>query len=158
LAMAMFASDAGISLTHVPYKGATQAATDVAGGQIPVAFQGLGTVAALVRGGQVKLLGVTTEKRLPSFPDVPTVSESGLPGFHFNSWFAILAPAGAPKDIVARLNAEVLKALADPDVRRRLDEVGLAPRGSSAEELRAMTRDQLAKYGAVIKEMGIVNE
>ena len=107
LAMAMFASAAGISLTHVPYKGATQAATDVAAGQIPVAFQGLGTVAALVRGGQVKLLGVTTEKRLPQFPDVPTVSESGLPGFFFNSWFAMLAPAGTPKEIIARLNAEV---------------------------------------------------
>ncbi len=84
LAMAMFASGAGISLTHVPYKGATQAATDVAGGQIPVAFQGLGTVAALVRGGQVRLLGVTTPTRLPQFPDVPTVSESGLPGFFFD--------------------------------------------------------------------------
>jgi tripartite-type tricarboxylate transporter receptor subunit TctC len=156
--MAIFASEAGISLTHVPYKGATQAATDVAGGQIPVAFQGLGTVAALVRGGQVKLLGVSTEKRLPQFPDVPTISESGLPGFLFNSWFAILTPAGTPKDIVARLNAEVLKALADPEVRRKLDEVGLAPRGSSAEELGAMTRDQLAKYARVIKQMGIAIE
>jgi tripartite-type tricarboxylate transporter receptor subunit TctC len=158
LAMALFASEAGISLTHVPYKGATQAATDVAGGQIPVAFQGLGTVAALVRGGQVKLLGVSTEKRLPQFPDVPTVSESGLPGFLFNSWFAILTPAGTPKDIVARLNAEVLKALADPEVRGKLEEVGLAPRGSSAEELAIMTRSQLAKYARVIKQMGIVNE
>src|ERR1700729_3583866 len=120
LAMALFASEAGISLTHVPYKGATQAATDVAGGQIPVAFQGLGTVASLVRGGQVKLLGVTTERRLPSFPDVPTVSESGLPGFFFNSWFAILAPAGTPKEIVARLNAEALKALADSQARKKL--------------------------------------
>jgi tripartite-type tricarboxylate transporter receptor subunit TctC len=83
LAMAMFASAAGISLTHVPYKGATQAATDVAAGQIPVGFQGLGTVAALVRGGQLKLIGVTTEKRLPQFSDVPTVAESGLPGFYF---------------------------------------------------------------------------
>src|ERR1700744_970503 len=158
LAMAMFASEAGISLTHVPYKGATQAATDVAGGQIPVAFQGLGTVAALVRGGQVKLLGVTTEKRLPSFPDVPTVSESGLPGFFFNSWFAILTPAGTPKEIVARLNAEVLKALADPEVRQKLEELGFAVRGSSPEELGAMTRAQLAKYARVIKEMGIVIE
>jgi tripartite-type tricarboxylate transporter receptor subunit TctC len=158
LAMAMFASAAGISLTHVPYKGATQAATDVAAGQIPVAFQGLGTVAALVRGGQLKLLGVTTEKRLPQFPDVPTVSESGLPGFLFNSWFAILAPAGTPKEIVARLNAEVLKAVGDPDVRHRLEELGFAVRGSSPEELRVMTRDQLAKYARVIKEMGIANE
>jgi tripartite-type tricarboxylate transporter receptor subunit TctC len=158
LAMAMFASEAGISLTHVPYKGATQAATDVAAGQIPVAFQGLGTVAGLVRGGQVKLLGVTTEKRLPQFADVPTVSESGLPGFLFNSWFAIVTPAGAPKDVIDRLHAEVLKALADPEVLGRLEEVGLAPRGSSPEELRNMTRDQLARYGRVIKEMGIVDE
>ena len=158
LAMAMFASEAGISLTHVPYKGATQAATDVAGGQIPVAFQGLGTVAALVRGGQVKLLGVTTERRLPSFPDVPTVSESGLPGFFFNSWFAILAPAGTPKEIVARLNVEVLKALADSQVRQKLEELGFAVRGSSPAELGTLTRAQLAKYARVIKEMGIAIE
>jgi tripartite-type tricarboxylate transporter receptor subunit TctC len=158
LAMAMFASEAGISLTHVPYKGATQAAMDVAGGQIPVAFQGLGTVAALVRSGQVKLLGVTTEKRLPSFPDVPTVSESGLPGFFFNSWFTIMTPAGTSKEIVARLNAEVLKALADPQVRQKLEELGFAVRGSSPAELNAMTRAQLAKYARVIKEMGIVIE
>jgi tripartite-type tricarboxylate transporter receptor subunit TctC len=95
---------------------------------------------------------------LPQFPEVPTVSESGLPGFLFNSWFAILAPAGTPKDIVARLNAEVLKAVSNPDVRHRLEELGFAVRGSSAEELRAMTRDQLAKYARVIKEMGIANE
>jgi tripartite-type tricarboxylate transporter receptor subunit TctC len=158
LAMAMFASEAGISLTHVPYKGATQAAMDVAGGQIPVAFQGLGTVAALVRSSQVKLLGVTTEKRLPSFPDVPTVSESGLPGFFFNSWFTIMTPAGTPKEIIARLNAEVLKALADPQVRQKLEELGFAVRGSSPEELDTMTRAQLAKYARVIKEMGIVIE
>jgi tripartite-type tricarboxylate transporter receptor subunit TctC len=155
LAMAMFASGAGISLTHVPYKGATQAATDVAAGQIPVAFQGLGTVTALVRGDQVKLIGVTTQARLAQFPDVPTVSESGLPGFLFNSWFAIVAPAGTPKDIVTRLNQEVLKALADPETRRKLDEQGLAIRGSSPEELRVLTRDQLARYGKLIEEMGI---
>jgi len=158
LAMAMFASAAGISLTHVPYKGATQAAADVVAGQIPVAFQGLGTVAAMVRGGQVRLIGVCTEKRLPSFPDVPTVNESGLPGFFFNSWFAMLAPAGTPKEIVARLNAEVLKALADGDVRHKLEELGFAIRGSSPDELGSMTRDQLAKYARVIKEMGISNE
>jgi tripartite-type tricarboxylate transporter receptor subunit TctC len=158
LAMAMFASQAGISLTHVPYKGATQAATDVASGQIPVGFQGLGTVATLVRGGQLRLIGVTTPQRLPQFPDVPTVSESGLPGFLFNSWFAILAPAGTPKDIVARLNAEVLKALADPEVRSKLENLGFTVRGSSAEQLGAMTRDQLTKYARVIKEMGIASE
>ena len=158
LAMAMFASGAGISLTHVPYKGATQAATDVAAGQIPVGFQGLGTVAALVRGGQLRLIGVSTQKRLSQFPEVPTISESGLPGFAFNSWFAILAPAGTPKNIIARLNAEVLKALADADVRHKLEDLGFAVRGSSPEELGATTRDQLAKYARVMKEMGIANE
>jgi tripartite-type tricarboxylate transporter receptor subunit TctC len=158
LAMAMFASAAGISLTHVPYKGATQAATDVAAGQIPVSFEGLGTVAGLVHGGQVRLIGVSTPKRLPQFPDVPTVSESGLPGFVFNSWFAILAPAGTPKNIVARLNAEVLKAVGDEEVRHKLEGLGFVVRGSSPAELGAMTRDQLAKYARVIKEMGIGNE
>src|ERR1700744_1738186 len=158
LAMAMFASNAGITLTHIPYKGATQAAADVAAGQIPVAFQGLGTVAALVRGGQVRLIGVCTAKRLPQFPDVPTVDASGLPGFFFNSWFAILAPHGTPKQIVARLNAEVLKALGDAEVQHKLEDMGFAERGSSPEELAAMTRDQLAKYARLIKEMGISNE
>ena len=156
--MAMFASAAGISLTHVPYKGATQAATDVAAGQIPVGFQGLGTVAALVRGNSLKLIGVTTPNRLPQFPDVPTVAESGLPGFFFNSWFAILAPAGTPKEIIAKLNAEVLKAIADPDIRAKLENLGFTVRGSSAEELGALTREQLAKYARVMKEMGISNE
>src|SRR2546421_5102947 len=112
LAMAMFASAAGISLTHVPYKGATQAATDIAAGQIPVGFQGLGTVAALVRGGQLRLIGVTTQSRLPQFPDVPTVSESGLPGVVFTSSFAIIAPAGAPNDSVAPLNADAVNEVA----------------------------------------------
>ena len=158
LAMAMFASTARISMTHVPYKGATQAAADIAAGQIPVGFQGLGTVAALVRGGQVRLIGVCTPKPLPQFPDVPTVDQSGLPGFFFNSWFAILVPHGTPKEVVARLNAEVLKALSDPEVRHKLQDLGFTVRGSSPEELGTMTRDQLAKYARLIKQMGISNE
>lgn len=158
LAMALFAANAGISLTHVPYKGATQAAADVAAGQIPVGFQGLGTVAALVRGGQLRLIGVCTPKRLAQFAGVPTVDESGLPGFLFNSWFAMLVPARTPKDIVTRLHTEVVKALSDADVRRKLEELGFAVRGSSPDELGQMTRDQLAKYGRLIKEMGISNE
>lgn len=155
LAMELFAANAGISLTHVPYRGATQAAADVVSGQIPVSFQGLGTVAGLVRGEQVRLIGVTTEKRLPQFPDAPTVSESGMPGFLFNSWFAVLAPAGTPKEIVTRLNAEIRKALDDPETRRKLDEQGLVVRGSSPEELRVLTRDQLAKYAKLIADLGI---
>jgi len=158
IAMALFASSAGITLTHVPYKGATQAALDVAGGRVPVGFQGLATVTSLVKSGKLKLIGVTTPKRLPQYPDVPTVSESGLPGFEFNSWFTIMAPAGTPREIVARLNAEIVKALADPDVRSKLDAQGLTVRGSSAEELGSATREQLAKYAKLIKQAGITPE
>jgi tripartite-type tricarboxylate transporter receptor subunit TctC len=158
VAMALFASTAGISLTHIPYKGATQAALDVAAGQVPVAFQGLATVASLARGGKLKLIGVTTPARLPQFPEVPTVSESGLPGFEFNSWFAVMVPAGTPKDIIARLHAEILKALADADVREKLNAQGLTVRGSSPEELRKATAEQLAKYARLMKQAGIQAE
>ena len=158
IAMALFASNAGITLTHVPYKGATQAALDVAGGQVQVAFQGIATVASLVRGGKLKLIGVTTPARLPQFADVPTVAESGLPGFEFNSWFAVMAPAGTPPDIITRLNAEIAKALADPEVREKLAAQGLTIRGTSAQELGTATRDQLAKYARLIKQSNITLE
>jgi tripartite-type tricarboxylate transporter receptor subunit TctC len=158
LAMALFASQAGISLMHVPYRGATQAATDVAAQQVPVAFQGLATVTGFIAGGQVKLLGVTTAKRLPQFPDAPTVSESGLPGFTFDSWFTVMAPAGTPKPIIERLHGEILKALADADVRDKLYAQGLTVRGSSPEELRELTKQQLAKYERLIKDAGITAE
>jgi tripartite-type tricarboxylate transporter receptor subunit TctC len=158
IAMALFASTAGVSLTHVPYKGATQAALDVAAGQVPVSFQGLATVASLIRGGRLRLLGVTTRSRLAQFPDAPTISESGLPGFEFNSWFTIMAPAGTPKEIIARLNAEILKALVDPGVREKLNAQGLSVRGSSPEELGAATREQLAKYARLMKQAGVTIE
>ena len=92
--------------------------------------------------------------RHPQFPEVPTVSESGLPGFEFNSWFAIMVPAGTPKDIIARLHAEVVKALGDADVREKLNAQGLTPRGSSPEELRKATAEQLAKYARLMKQAG----
>ena len=158
IAMALFASSAGIRLTHVPYKGASQAALGVAAGEVPVAFQGLATVAGLVRGGKARLIGVTTPATLPQFPGVPTVSDSGLPGFEFNSWFTVMAPAGTPKEIIARLHAEIVKALADPDVREKLRDQGLTVRGTSPEDLATATRDQLARYARLFKEAGIKGE
>jgi tripartite-type tricarboxylate transporter receptor subunit TctC len=139
----------------VPYKGATQAAVGVAAGEVPVGMQGLGTAAGLVRSGKLRLIGVSTPARLASFPDVPTISESGLPGFEFRSWFVVVAPAGTPKAIVARLNAEIRKALALPDVREKLVAQGFTVMGSSPEELGAATKDQLARYGALMKQAGI---
>jgi len=111
-----------------------------------------------VRGGKLKLIGVTTPARLPQFTDVPTVAESGMPGFEFNSWFAVMAPAGTPSDIITRLNAEIAKALADPEVREKLTAQGLTIRGSSPQELRTATRDQLAKYARLIKQSNITLE
>jgi tripartite-type tricarboxylate transporter receptor subunit TctC len=158
IAMALFASNANIKLTHVPYKGASQAALGVAAGEVPVAFQGLATVVGLVRGGKERLIGVTTKAPLAQFPGVPTVSESGMPGFEFNSWFTVMAPAGTPKEIIARLNAEIVKALADPDVRAKLLDQGLTVRGTSPEELGTLTREQLARYAKLIREAGIKAE
>jgi len=155
VAMELFASTAGILLTHVPYKGATQAAVGVAAGEVQVAFQGLATVTGLIKSGKLRLLGVTTAQRLSQFPEVPTVSESGLPGFEFNSWATVVAPAGTPKQIVAFLNAEVVRALAVPEVRSKLVAQGLTPRGSTPEELAQSTREQLARYATLIKQAGI---
>ncbi len=158
IAMALFASQAGVSLTHVPYKGASQAAVGLAGHEVQAEFQGIATVNALIRGGKLKLIGVTTPKRMPQFPDVPTVAESGLSGFEFNSWFAMMAPAGTPKAIVQTLHAEAVKALADPDVREKLQGLGLTPRGTSPDDLGKAMRAQLARYGALIKQAGITAE
>jgi tripartite-type tricarboxylate transporter receptor subunit TctC len=158
IAMAMFASQTGLQLRHVPYKGATQAAMGVAGKEVDAAFQGIATVASLVKAGKLRLIGVTTAKRLPQFADVPTVSESGLPGFEFNSWFAIMAPAGTPKNIARRISVEVQKALTDPEVREKLATNGLTPRGTTPEELGKLMRAQYTKYGALIKQNNITAE
>jgi tripartite-type tricarboxylate transporter receptor subunit TctC len=155
IAMALFASQAGVQMTHVPYKGATQAAMGVAGNEVLTAFQGIATVNSLIKSGKVRLIGVTTPRRMPQFADVPTVSESGLPGFQFNSWATLMAPAGTPQPIVHAMAAAVQKVLADPEVREKLIAQGLTPRGTTPEELGTATRAQLAKYGALIKQNGI---
>lgn len=158
MAMALFASQAGLQLTHVPYKGATQAAVGLAGREVDAEFQGIATVNALVKAGKLRLLAVSTPKRLSQFPEVPTVAESGLPGFEFNSWFAIMAPAGTPKAIVQRVQSEVVKALGDAGVREQLMAQGLTPRGSSPEELATALRAQLARYDALIRQAGITGD
>jgi tripartite-type tricarboxylate transporter receptor subunit TctC len=158
IAMALFASQAGVQLTHVPYKGATQAAVGVAGHEVQVAFQGIATVNALIKAGKLRLIAVTTPKRLPQFPDVPTVSESGLSGFEFNSWFALMAPASTPKPILQKLHAEIVKAIADPAIKDQLLGLGLSPRGTSPDELSADLKTQFAKYGNLIKQANISTE
>jgi len=158
IAAALFASQAGVQMQHVPYKGATQAAVGVAAGEVKVAFQGLATVSSLIAGGKLRLIGVTTPARHPRFADVPTVAESGLPGFEFNSWFTLMAPAGTPGAIVNRLQSEVVKALADPELKAKFDNLGLTPRGTTAEQLAAATLEQFAKYQRLIKAAAITAE
>lgn len=155
IAMALFASQAGVQMQHVPYKGATQAALAVASGEVVAAMQGISTVTPLVKSGKLRLIGVTTPRRMAQFPDVPTVSESGLAGFEFNSWFAMMAPAGTPLAIRTMLAQEVKKALQDPQVRAKLDKQGLTPRGSTPQELGEATKGQLLKYGELIRRNGI---
>ena len=158
VAMALFASSAGVQMTHVPYKGASQAAVGVAGGEVGVAFEGLATVTSLVASRRLKLLAVSSKAPLPQYPGVPTVATSGLPGYQFESWFTIVAPAGTPKPIVDRLNAEIVKALKDPEVIEKFRAQGLTPRGSSPQELGVATRDQLSRYATLMKNAGIVAE
>lgn len=155
IAMALFASQAGVSMTHVPYKGATQAAMGVGGNEVHAAFQGIATVSSLIKAGKVRLIGVTTPARMPQYPDVPTVAESGLPGFEFNSWFAVMAPAGTPKPILQFVAAQIDKALKDAEVRDRLNALGLTPRGTTPDALGTAMRAQLSRYGKLIKEAGI---
>jgi tripartite-type tricarboxylate transporter receptor subunit TctC len=155
IAMALFANQAGVQLTHVPYKGATQAAVGVAGHEVQAAFQGIATVHSLVKAGKLKLIAVCTPKRLSQFPDIPTVSESGLSGYEFNSWFALMAPAATPKPVVQRLHQETVKALSDPAVREQLMAQGLTPRGASPEELATALSQQLARYEALFRQAGI---
>jgi len=155
IAMAMFASRAGINVTHVPYKGATPAAVAVAGAEVDAAFQGLGTVTSLIQGGKLRLLAVSTPKRLPQYPNVPTVAETGLPDFHFNSWFAMVAPKGTPKEIIDRLHAAMRSALDDPDTNAKLVSLGITVRGTSPEEFGRAIGEQYALYRKVIQANNI---
>ena len=152
IAMALFAQRTGIDLVHVPYKGATPAAIAAAAGQVEVSYQGLGTVTSLIQGGKLRLLAVSTPERLTQYPDVPTVVQAGISDFFFNSWFAMIAPVGTPKPIIDKLNAEMQKALTDPQTRERLVALGVTIRGTSAVEFSQATEKQYALYGKLIKD------
>ena len=152
---ALFAAHTGIDMQHVPYRGASQAAQDVAGNQVDVTVQGIATVAALAKGGKLKLIGVMADQRHPEYPDTPTLKEAGINGFDYSTWFGMTAPKGTPKEIVDRLQAEVVKALADPEVRQRYAALGLKANGTTPDVMLANVREQLARYGKAIKDNNI---
>ena len=157
VAMELFKARGGVFMTHIPYRGASAAALDVATGQVDASFSGLPTVFTLIRSGKLKAIGIASPRRSAVLPDVPTVAEF-LPGFEFYSSFSLVAPAGTPKDIVARLNAEVVKAVSAPDVRDKLVAQGFSVVASSPDDLQKTTKDQLERYGKLFRQVGIKAE
>ena len=155
---ALFAAHTGIDIKHVPYKGASQAALDVAGGQVDVTFQGIATVAALAKGGKLRLIGVMADVRHAEYPQSLTLKEQGIQGFDFSTWFTLAAPTNTPRDIVDRLQREVVKALADPEIRERYAALGLRPNGTTPEQVTGLVREQLARYGKAIRDNRITAE
>ncbi len=150
----LFKTMTGIDMTHVPYKGRASAIPDLLGGRVTMMFDNMPSSLPLVKDGKLRALGVTSAKRSAAAPDIPTLAEQGLAGFEAVSWFALFAPAGTPKAFIDRLQGEVKKILASPDVARKLAEAGLEVVGSTPEELAAYQRAEIAKWAKVVKDSG----
>jgi len=155
LACEMFNIQAGIKATHVPYKGTGPATTALLAGEIDYIFEALGSAASHIRAGTVRPIVVTSAKRSPSFSDIPTAMESGLPGFEVTSWYGLWAPAGTPRAVVQKLQAAVAKAFDDPEMKDLWFRLGAEPGGSSPEEFRDLVGRDVGKWGKVVREAGI---
>lgn len=151
---AMFATMAGIELSHVPYKGSGQAMQDVLAGRVKVTFAGVPNVINQVRDGRLRALGVTGAQRWPDLPDVPTIAEAGVPGYEASLWLALFGPAGLPEAIVNRLAGALEKALADPDTVHKLRTAGIAPAFMAPKEFGRFVHAEYDKWGKVVKETG----
>ncbi len=155
LAGELFKRLANIELQHVPYRGAAPGLNDLIPGRIDSFFNNIAPVVPLMNQGQVRGLAVTTAKRSAAAPDVPTIAESGLPGFDVPGWYAIFVPAKTPNEIVAKMNADINTALADPGIKSRLEALGLFVGGSTPDALGTYLKAEIAKWGPIIKEAGI---
>lgn len=145
---------AGVKFQHVPYRGAAQAATDVIGNRVELYMSSVPTLLGHIRSEKLRPLAITSGKRVPDLPDVPTLMELGYKDINVVTWFGLLAPAGTPKDIVAKLNAEFNKALQDPELRKKLNGEGAEPEGSTPEKFAALIRDEIPRWGKVVTESG----
>ena len=152
LATLLYESMAGIQMTHVPYKGFAPALTDILGGQVQLMMNSIVALAPQIKAGKVRALAVSSKTRSSVLPDVPTMSEAGVTGYEAGSWYGILVPAGTPRDIVQRLNAEIVRAVKQPDVRERLAAEGADSIGSTPEEFAAHIKIEMARLGKVIRE------
>jgi tripartite-type tricarboxylate transporter receptor subunit TctC len=144
----------GVDMQHVPYKGSGPALTDLMGGQVQLMFDSLPSSISHVKSGKLRAIAVTTAKRASALPNVPTIAESGVPGFDISTWYGIWAPAGTPKEIVNRLSGEIAKIVKIPDVRERLAGLGAEPVGNSPDEFAAYCRSELAKWAKIVKASG----
>ena len=151
----MFASMTGVKMKHVPYKGSGGAANDLVAGVVESSFAGVPNAMAQVPAGRLKALAVTTSKRIPQLPDVPTMQEAGVPGYNASVWLGLLAPAGTPKEVVMKLNAEIAKVLSAADTKKELYAAGVEADISSPEALNALMVQELDRWGKVIKDAGI---
>jgi tripartite-type tricarboxylate transporter receptor subunit TctC len=155
LAGEMFKVMTGTDITHVPYKGAAPATADLIGGQVQIAFGGTTNVLPHVKAGRLRALATATLKRTPFAPDLPTLDESGLTGFESTAWLGLLAPAATPRDVVARINAEAVKAIRQPETQEKLFAQGIEGVGNTPVEFAGFIRDEIAKWGKVVKAAGI---
>ncbi len=154
MSMELFKLMTGTKITHVPYKGSAPALVDLIGGHVMMIFDNTPNVLPHVKGGKVKAIAVTSLKRSELAPEVPTVDESGVKGFEVSVWFGVVAPASTPRDIVSRLNSEISKIIAMPDVRQRFVNGGVTPIGGTAEQFTEHIRNEVAKWGKVVKATG----
>ncbi len=151
----LFALTAGIKLVHVAYRGEAPALNDLIGGQIPMMFSNLSAVIGNVKAGTLRALAVTSAERVAAAPEIPTVAEQGLPGFEAATWFALVAPAGTPRDIVMRLNAEANRLFAQADTRQRFADLGMTIGSQAPEQLDTLIKSEIAKWSKVIKDADI---
>ena len=154
LAGELFKVMTGVQMAHVPYKGSAPALADLAGGQVQLMFDNLPSSLQLIKGGKLRALAVTSAQRSSALPDLPTVAEAGLPGFEATSWFGLLAPAGTPPEVVARINGEVAKWLASPEAKDKLAAQGAIAAGGSADDFTRHIAAETAKWQKVVKESG----
>ena len=151
----LFQKAAAVKTQHVPYKGASQALTDVISGNVELYMSSVPTLLGHIKQGKLRALAVSSAKRVDDLPNVPTINESGYAGFNAVTWFGLLAPAGTPKDVVARLNAEFNKALQQAELRKKLGEEGADPAGGTPEQFASLIKDDITRWGKVVKESGV---
>ncbi|WP_457282855.1 Bug family tripartite tricarboxylate transporter substrate binding protein [Polaromonas sp. P5_D5] len=154
LATESFQKAADVKLTHVPYKGAAQGATDLIGGQVQLYVSSIPTLIGHIKNGKMRAIAVTSAKRTEDLPQVPTIAESGYKGFEAVTWFGIAGPANLPKEVVAKLNADINKALQAADLRKKLRDQGADVEGSTPEQFSKLIREDITRWGKIVKESG----